>query len=65
MRIKKNLRQQRKNNIIKTLRKMQKAIRLNCYDCMGEQKKIDCELKNCSLYNYRPWAKNNDSMKDK
>ncbi len=65
MKIKKNLRKTNKNQIIKNIREIQKAIQLKCYDCMGGQKKIDCELEDCSLYNFRPWAKNNQNFSDK
>lgn len=64
MSIKKNLRKLGKNAVIQSIREMQKAIRLNCYDCMGHQKKIDCELEKCSLYHYRPWTNKSDSTKD-
>lgn len=38
------------------LRNLKKAVRCECYDCMGGQKKTDCGLNKCPLYPYRPWA---------
>lgn len=52
-----NLKSFRKNQLIKIIRNFEEAIKLNCYKCMGGQKKIDCELGKCSLYSFRPWAK--------
>ena len=54
----KNLRKQRKNVAIKCVRTIQDAIKQYCYDCMGGQKKIDCQLTKCPLYPHRPWSKN-------
>ena len=53
----KKLKSSSKYSIIKSHREMEKAIKSKCYDCMGHQKKIDCELFNCSLYQLRPWSK--------
>lgn len=64
MSIKKNLRKLKKNAVIQSIREIQKAIKDNCVDCMAGQKKIDCELKTCSLYQYRPWANKSDSTQD-
>jgi len=52
-----NLKSFKKNQLIKIVRDFEKAIKLNCYDCMGGQKKIDCELEKCTLYPFRPWAR--------
>jgi len=60
----KNLKSLKKNQLIKIIRDFERAIKLNCYDCIGGQKKTDCELKKCSLYQFRPWAKNNKNNKD-
>lgn len=35
---------------------VEKAIKLNCFDCMGGQKKTDCQLQTCFLYEFRPWV---------
>ena len=54
--------------IIRRVRILETAIKKNCYDCMGGQKKLDCELETCSLYPFRPWAKKDnrtDFEKDK
>jgi hypothetical protein len=53
-----NLKSLKKTPLIKIVRDFEKAIKLNCYDCMGGQKKTDCELEECKLYPFRPWAKN-------
>lgn len=60
----KNLKPYKKYQLIKIIRDFEKAIKLNCYDCMGGQKKADCELKKCSLHQFSPWAKNNKNNKD-
>jgi len=52
-----NLKSKSKNELIRKIRKLQKAIKLDCYDCMGGQKRIDCELEKCSLFQFRPWSK--------
>lgn len=48
----------RKNQLVKIIREFEAAIKTNCYDCMGGQKKLDCEQETCALYPFRPWAKN-------
>ena len=53
----KKLKSSSKYSIIKSHREMEKSIKSKCFDCMGGQKKIDCELKDCSLYKFRPWSK--------
>ncbi|HEY9187490.1 MAG TPA: hypothetical protein VIR55_06265 [Ignavibacteria bacterium] len=53
----KKLRTLSKDNIIRSHRKMEDAIKEKCFDCMGGQKRIDCELDSCSLYLFRPWSK--------
>jgi hypothetical protein len=35
---------------------VEKAIKFNCFDCVGGQKKTDCQIEKCSLYQFRPWA---------
>jgi len=37
----------------KKIQKLEKAIKQNCYDCCGFQKKYDCKLRECSLFPYR------------
>jgi len=46
-----------KYSIIRKLRTIEGVIKKNCYDCMGGQKRVDCELETCSLFSFRPWAK--------
>jgi len=53
-----NLRTKTKNQLINNIRGFERAIKLKCYDCMGGQKKIDCQTKDCNLYRFRPWSKN-------
>lgn len=53
-----NLKSLKKYQIIKFIRNYEKRIKSKCYDCMAGQKKIDCRLEECSLYSFRPWAKN-------
>ena len=55
-----NLKSLSKYKIIEKLRVMEKGIKLNCYDCMGGQKRTDCRLNKCPLYNFRPWSKLRD-----
>lgn len=55
----KNLKSLKKALIIKSHRNLEEAIKANCYDCMGCQKRIDCEVGKCPLYRYRPWSKKN------
>lgn len=43
--------------IIQKVRKLEKAIKEDCHNCMGGQKRVDCELETCPLYSFRPWAK--------
>lgn len=57
----------RKMKIIREIRVIKKAIKKDCQNCMGGQKRIDCEIETCSLYPFRPWAKRilkNDSGKN-
>ena len=56
------LKGERKFAIIKSHRELEEAIKKNCYDCMGHQKKIDCELEKCPLYRFRPWSKGRNSQ---
>jgi hypothetical protein len=46
----------RKTVLIKKIRAFENAIKLNCFDCMGKSKRIDCKIETCPLYPYRPWA---------
>ena len=46
----------KKNQQVKIIRSFETAIKKNCYDCMGHQKYVDCELDTCPLYLFRPWA---------
>lgn len=55
------LRARSKNELIRKIRKLEKAIKLHCYACVGGYKKFDCEIEDCSLYSLRPWAKNNEN----
>jgi len=55
--IPKNLRCLSKGELIKIIRILELAIKVNCYNCMGKQKKVDCGLFHCSLYLIRPWVK--------
>lgn len=57
MKKQKTLKSQERFSLIKNIRKLETAIKLNCYDCMGGQKKTDCEIEGCKLYSFRPWAK--------
>lgn len=34
-----------------------KAIRAHCYHCNGDVKKIDCGVRDCALYAFRPFEK--------
>lgn len=52
-----SLKSESKYKAIRIVRELETAIKLNCYDCMGHQKKVDCELDTCTLYPFRPWAK--------
>jgi len=45
-----------KKQLSKSVKAIKQAIKLNCYDCMGGQKKVDCEMKKCDLFSFRPWA---------
>ena len=53
----KKLRSASKDSIIKSHRELEQSIKANCYDCMGHQKKIDCEKSDCPLYKFRPWSR--------
>jgi len=53
----KKLKSSSKYSIIKSHREIEKAVKSKCFDCMCNQKKIDCELNGCSLYQFRPWSK--------
>ena len=56
-----------KRQLAKIIRKYERAIRGHCYECMGGQKRLDCEIETCPLYPLRPWAgkaNKNDSKKD-
>jgi len=62
------VRRLKKREFVKIIRKFERAIKNNCYDCMGGQKKLDCDLETCSLYPFRPWVKKDnrtDFKKDK
>jgi len=54
-----------KNQLKRIINKYKLGIKKNCYDCMGYQKKTDCKLEKCSLFAFRPWAKNNQNLKEK
>lgn len=54
-----SLKSKPKTYSINLVRKLMKAIKQNCYRCMGippTSKREDCELDWCPLYPYRPWA---------
>ncbi len=51
-----DLRKQKKNELIRKIRILEKAIKARCYECMSGQKKVDCQLELCNLYRFRPWA---------
>lgn len=53
----------KKHQLVKLIRIYEKAVKAKCYDCMGGHKKTDCEIKDCSLYKHRPWAKKINSDK--
>lgn len=59
-----NLKQAKKNELTKEVRKLKLFIKAKCFDCMAGQKKVDCELERCPLYSFRPWAKNTPSNED-
>ena len=52
-----DLRKQKKNELIRKIRILEKVIKIKCYECMGGHKKIDCPSEQCKLYKVRPWAK--------
>ncbi len=58
----KKLKSESKYSIIKSHRELEEAVKAKCYDCMGGQKKIDCCLKDCPLYQFRPWSKGRNSQ---
>lgn len=47
--------QTKKSNSTKRIRELENAIKADCFDCMGGQKKVDCCLEECALYPYRPF----------
>jgi len=53
----KTLKSNSKYSIIKSHRELEGAIKAKCFDCMGGQKKTDCDLCDCSLYMFRPWSR--------
>lgn len=59
-----NLRKLKKDKVINRMRQLENAIKQNCYGCMNGQKKVDCQLRRCPLYGFRPWAINSDRGKD-
>jgi len=51
------LKNKNKYQVINSLREIEKAIKLYCYNCVGFNKRFDCEVSDCPLFNYRPWNK--------
>ena len=60
----KNLKSQKKFQIIKEHRGLELAIKEKCYDCQCQQKQLDCQQTGCTLFPFRPWA-NKQSRKNK
>jgi hypothetical protein len=50
--------QKTKTQLLKELGEIKKAIKEDCIDCNGGQKKVDCEVPDCPLYPYRPFLRN-------
>lgn len=42
------------------LRRLRAAVKKDCYDCVGGQRRTDCGLEKCPLFPYRPWAGKKD-----
>lgn len=49
--------QLKKTEYVTFVKDVRKAIKLDCYDCMGGQVLTDCGNKTCKLFYYRPWNK--------
>jgi hypothetical protein len=52
-----NMKRVKKKEVYGRLEDLQKAVKLNCYGCMGGQKKIDCGIEECALFPFRPFGK--------
>lgn len=48
----------KRNELAKEIQELRSAIKADCIDCNGGQKKVDCEVPECSLYPYRPFPQN-------
>ena len=53
-----------KNAVIRIVRRLEKAIKENCYDCHAGQKRLVCKKRDCPLYPFRPWASRSAKAKD-
>lgn len=56
-----------KRQFVKIIRKLERAVKDKCYECSSGHKRVICEMDDCSLYPFRPWAEKvhkNDSTKD-
>ena len=52
-----NYRSQDRNILIKEIKERDKAIKLKCFECMSGSKRQDCQTKDCPMFAYRPWVK--------
>ncbi|MFH0772871.1 MAG: hypothetical protein V1922_00995, partial [bacterium] len=50
-----NFRQLPKNNLIRNIKKIRKAVIKKCRSCIGDQKNIGCSTSGCSLFPYCPY----------
>lgn len=51
------MKKDKRGEITNFIKEVKKAIKLDCYDCMGQQVMTDCNNKKCNLFKFRPWNK--------
>jgi len=51
------MKQEKRVSLGKKNKVYQEAIKQHCYGCMGGRKKVDCEIDDCPLYEFRPFKK--------
>lgn len=50
------MKQKKRKQLTTRVDDYKKAIKKNCYECMGGYKRIDCEIEACALYPFRPFG---------
>ena len=58
-----NYRYLSRNELIRRFKEMKKGVSKKCLNCVGNDTRYRCDITDCGLYQFRPWAKESTTSK--